>query len=90
MTDKCFIDTNLFIYALTDPRDELDQAKHVAALSFFKETIQTFDIFTSVQVLNESHSILTKKFKIPDLVAYDLVSSAICNISTVQSLTVET
>ena len=55
--DKAFIDTNVFIYI--QRTDEPGKTK------ISEKTIDSFDCFTSTQVLNETCNILTKKYPVP-------------------------
>lgn len=61
MRDKCFLDSNILIYAHTD----LDLRKQVAA----QQTIVSEDTCLSTQVLQEIANILFKKFQFswPDI-----------------------
>ena len=64
MTDKCFIDTNIWIYAHL--KQSINQ-KHSLALNLI-ENLQYLII--STQVLNEYYSVMLKK-KIPDSIIQD-------------------
>ncbi len=63
MSDKCFLDTNILIYAHTD----LNLRKQAAA----QQTIASEDTCLSTQVLQEAANILFKKFQFawPDIQA---------------------
>ncbi len=54
MTDKAFIDTNIYIYALTKSQDQGDETKRIAVLSVFETLMQSQSMVTSTQVLNDN------------------------------------
>ena len=60
MTDKVFIDTNVFIYAYTYD----DERKHLVSRDLLKKNVLGNEIILSVQVLNEFYSVMTK-YKYP-------------------------
>ncbi len=41
MTAKAFIDTNIYIYALTESQDQKDESKRSITLSVFETLIQS-------------------------------------------------
>lgn len=90
MTDKAFVDTNIYIYALTKSQDQNDESKRIIALSVFESLIQSKTIVTSIQVLNEFHSNLVKKFKIEDAVVFNMVEQNILPISVVAPISFQT
>lgn len=55
MSDKCFLDTNIMVYAFI----ESEKTKHEAALKLLSENRQNY-LFVSTQVLSELYSALTK------------------------------
>ncbi len=59
MKDKIFIDTNIFVYAFLEPKEDLDKQKHLQAVNLLKN-IQEFNVVISVQVLNEFYNALLK------------------------------
>lgn len=82
MNGDVFVDTNIFLYALTIPElpSSSELAKHEKALEFFKTTILDADsLVTSVQIINEVHFNLIRKFHIGDPVAFELVQTRIVN-----------
>jgi len=83
MTAKAFIDTNIYIYALTQSQDPTDESKRIIALSVFETLIQSQTIVTSTQVLNEFHSNLVKKFKLEDSAAFTIALQNILPISLI-------
>ena len=52
MIAKAFIDTNIYIYALTESQDQKDESKRVIALSVFEALIQSQTVVTSTQVFH--------------------------------------
>jgi predicted nucleic acid-binding protein len=83
MTAKAFVDTNIYIYALTQSQDQNDESKRMIVLSVFETLIQSKTIVTSIQVLNEFHSNLVKKFKLDDATVFNIVEQNILPISTI-------
>jgi predicted nucleic acid-binding protein len=83
MIAKAFIDTNIYIYALTRSRNPNDESKRAVAISLFEKLINTHTIVTSTQVLNEFHSNLIKKFKLEDKEAFSIVEHNILPISII-------
>ncbi|MEI6068299.1 MAG: PIN domain-containing protein [Methylococcaceae bacterium] len=90
MTDKAFIDTNIYIYALTESQDQKDESKRSIALSVFETLIQSQTIVTSTQVLNEFHSNLVKKFKLDDVAVFNIVEQNILPISLIAPIGFQT
>ncbi|MFI3221030.1 MAG: PIN domain-containing protein [Methylococcales bacterium] len=90
MTAKAFIDTNIYIYALTESEDPKDGSKRSIALSIFETLIQSQTIVTSTQVLNEFHSNLVKKFKLEDAVVFNMVEQNILPISLIAPIGFQT
>jgi predicted nucleic acid-binding protein len=90
MTANVFIDTNLYIYALVVSPDKEDAAKSRAALSLFQILLESQTLITSVQVLNELHSNLIKKFKLNDATAFQTIEQNIIPITTVKPISYQT
>lgn len=90
MTAKAFIDTNIYIYALTQSQSSSDEGKRIIALSVFKTLIESQIIVTSTQVLNEFHSNLVKKFKLQDATVFNIVKQNILPISTIVPISLQT
>ncbi len=90
MTAKAFIDTNIYIYALTESQDQKDESKRSIALSVFETLIQSQTIVTSTQVLNEFHSNLVKKFKLDDVAVFNIVEQNILPISLIAPIGFQT
>ncbi|MBI3584644.1 MAG: PIN domain-containing protein [Nitrospinae bacterium] len=62
MPDKCFFDTNLWIYLFLDSKDPDDRKKKRKVEKLINE--DDIEIVVSTQVLNEICSVLLKKYKI--------------------------
>jgi predicted nucleic acid-binding protein len=90
MTANVFIDTNLYIYALVDSPDEADAEKTKAVLAFFKTLLESQTLITSVQVLNELHSNLIKKFKLDDSTAFQIIEQSVMPITLVKPISYQT
>lgn len=90
MTANVFIDTNIYIYALIESPNAEDALKRIAAASFFEAWSKSKTLITSVQVLNEIHSNLIKKFKLDDSTAFQLIEQNIVPMTLVKSLNYQT
>ena len=60
MTERTFVDTNVWVYAV----DEADPAKHVRALSLLTPSPES-DLVVSTQVLMEFYVVVTRKLVTP-------------------------
>ncbi len=67
MKDNIFLDTNTFIYALTEPKDHREITKRDIAIKLLKELVNEAQIIVSIQVINELHINMVKKFKLSNL-----------------------
>ena len=85
-TDKIFIDSNLWIY-LSITNKDVD--KHKKILQFF-EKIATYNIYTSIQVINEFHWVLLRKYKLSENQIYEKVENGIIQLSKVNELNINT
>jgi predicted nucleic acid-binding protein len=74
MHDKCFIDTNLLIYAVTES-DKSETARQLLT--------QTASLVISVQVINEFINVCKRKKILPDARLYPLVSQLINELNPV-------
>jgi predicted nucleic acid-binding protein len=61
MSDKFFIDTNIFVYCFDDRQPD----KKVRALSLIADALQTGNGMISWQVIQEFLNVSTRKFMIP-------------------------
>lgn len=69
MKSDCFIDTNVWVYALLEARN--DDGKQQAALELLRNLPTTVSIMVSVQVINEFHWTLARKYRLADDVVHD-------------------
>jgi predicted nucleic acid-binding protein len=90
MTAKAFIDSNVYIYALANPKNQIDEFKRVVALSTLKTLLESQILVTSVQVLNELHSNLIKKFKLDDATVFKIIEESILPVTSIKSLNYQT
>ena len=86
MSDKCFVDTNLFIYGLVQSQQESERWKSEAASEFLARLIAQANIMVSAQIINECHFVMTSKFKFEDAHAYRLINEGILSIADVSPL----
>lgn len=90
MTAKAFVDTNIYIYALTKSQDQSDESKRIVALSVFETLMESQTIVTSTQVLNEFHSNLVKKFNLTDATVFNIVEENILPVSLIAPISFHT
>ena len=93
MRDRVFIDTNILLYALTKPKKndkEKDLPKRVKSLELLTKLYNEDDIVVSVQVLNELHFNMVRKFKIDDDIAFNSIQENVFTIASVETLTAQT
>ena len=90
MRDNVFLDTNIFIYALTEPKIKDDIPKRQTAINLLQKLINQSNLFVSVQIMNELHMNMVRKFKIDDRVAFDTLQENMLAIASVESLDYQT
>jgi len=90
MRDNVFLDTNIFIYALTEPKIKDDIPKRQTAINLLQKLINQSNLFVSVQIMNELHMNMVRKFKIDDRVAFDILQENMLAIASVESLDYQT
>ena len=90
MTANVFIDTNIYIYALVETPNEADKAKSITALSLFETLLKSQTQVTSIQVLNELHSNLIRKFKLDDATVFNIIEKNILPVTSIKSLNYQT
>ncbi len=61
MSDRIFIDTNIFFYAFLDTDDKPGNIKHQNSVNLLKKIIADTTPIISTQVLTEYYSALVKK-----------------------------
>ncbi len=64
MTDRVFIDSNMWIYSLVEAEEE--QEKRRIVLELLEELSQRSDIVVSLQAINETHWVLQRKYGIEE------------------------
>ena len=82
-----FVDTNIWIYALTIPHDNLDLEKHNISLATLEKLFVNKNIFISVQIINEVHWNLLRKFKMKNDNIKSLIDNKLIAISKIKDLT---
>ncbi len=86
MRDKVFIDTNIFIYALTQPKDPKENFKRDSAIELLKKVLSSNQIIISTQIVNELHFNLLRKFNIEDKKVFETIELNVVKISNVVPL----
>jgi predicted nucleic acid-binding protein len=81
---KSFIDSNIWIYALIESKEE--EAKRDKIIAFLEELKNKSRILISVQVLNEFHWILKRKYNIDEIEIREKVTNGILKIVSVVPL----
>jgi predicted nucleic acid-binding protein len=69
MKSDCFIDTNVWVYSFLEARK--DDGKQKTALDLLRNLSPTVSVMVSVQVINEFHWTLSKKYHLTDEIVYD-------------------
>jgi predicted nucleic acid-binding protein len=90
MKDSVFIDTNIFLYALTEPKEqnkEKDLPKRAKSLELLTKLFNENYIVVSVQVLNELHFNMVRKFKLDDILVSSTIQKNVFAIASVEDLT---
>jgi len=93
MSDKVFIDTNILLYALTEPKEKdkaKDLPKRTKSLELLTKLYNENDIVISVQILNELHFNMVRKFKIDDKLTFKTLQENVFAIVSIENLTVQT
>lgn len=85
-----FIDTNLWLYGLVESQQIDESAKHDKIVSLLQSLLPTAVMYSSLQVLNECHWNLIRKFGYNDQEAQQVIERNILPISTVIPLTLPT
>lgn len=92
MKDSVFLDTNIFIYALTEPKEKnkkADLPKRIVALKLLTKLFNENNIVVSVQVLNELHFNMIGKFKLDDELVTQTIEENVFAVASVENLTVQ-
>ena len=62
MPDRYFLDTNIFLYSILEPKNDEERRKESIALAIIES--QNIDIIISAQVINAISNCLFKKTKL--------------------------
>ena len=89
--DKVFIDTNIWIYGLTESKLKSDYNKRkISLLTLEKLLEQQKQIYISIQIVNECHWNLVRKFKLSDIVVEETIKKGMLKITNVLGLNLNT
>jgi predicted nucleic acid-binding protein len=83
MTDKVFVDSNIWLYALTTPRDGEEMSKRNKSIESLRELASQKTIVVSIQVINEFHWNMLRKFKVDDVSVAEIVKVNIESIAVI-------
>ena len=86
MTDKVFIDSNIWLYSLTTPRDGEDMSKRNKAIKCLRNLVEQKTIVASIQVVNEFHWNMLRKFKINDDSVAEIVKVNIESLAVITEI----
>jgi predicted nucleic acid-binding protein len=91
MENRVFVDTNIWIYGLTESDLETDKNKRKISLNLFENILaEGRSIYISVQVINECHWNFIKKFKLSDNLAVKGIQENVIPISNIVSMSLST
>lgn len=88
MIDNIFIDTNIWIYAFLG--NEQENSKQLKTLALFEEISTESRVIISIQVVNEFHWILTRKYKISEELINEKVIKGILAFANIVPLDFKT
>ncbi|MBC8526548.1 MAG: PIN domain-containing protein [Candidatus Cloacimonetes bacterium] len=88
MKSNVFIDSNLWIYAFIESKS--DSSKRETMIHFLENLNQQSNIIVSIQVINEFHWILKRKYKIDENRIISKVNNGILKLSNVSSISINT
>lgn len=88
MSDKVFIDTNIFLYALTEPLapTEEDVLKHQMSVKCISQAIRGTGVEISIQVVNELHFNLLRKVKLDEEEATALIRENVAKVCSIRPI----
>jgi len=84
MPDKYFVDTNIFLYSILEPKTELEKQKEKIALDFLEN--QQVELVISTQVINEVANTLFRKTSLDENQIYKIIEQ-ILDLANVIPLT---
>ncbi len=80
MKSECFIDTNIWVYALLEAKN--GDGKQQTVLELLRNLSAKASIMVSVQVINEFHWTLTRKYRLADDAVQDKAINGIVALAT--------
>jgi predicted nucleic acid-binding protein len=80
MKSDCFIDTNVWVYALLEAKN--DDGKQQTALKLLRTLPVSVATYVSAQVINEFHWTLTRKYRLDEEVVHDKAINGIAAFAT--------
>jgi predicted nucleic acid-binding protein len=83
-----FVDSNLWVYALVESEEEKE--KRMKIFSFLERLRARSTIMASVQVLNEFHWILKRKYKVDEIAIRSKVTKGILEVVHIIPLDLDT
>jgi len=91
MKDRVFVDTNVWIYALTESKARDDKEKRKISLALLESIVaQEKDIYTSIQVINECHWNFVRKFRLSDATTVRIIKENVIAVSQIAVVTLNT
>ena len=91
MKHKVFIDTTIWIYALTESKLEDDKSKRETSFKLFEGLIENGNsICISIQVINECHWNFIRRFNIQDTRTVRLIQENIISIAEIKDVGLST
>ncbi|MDK9719179.1 MAG: PIN domain-containing protein [Trichlorobacter sp.] len=84
MKSKIFIDSNIWIYAFLECEKERAKQQHI--LSLLENLPPVSAVFVSVQVINEFHWILSRKYGVDDTAIKAKVTKGIAAVANIAPL----
>jgi len=90
MSENVFIDTNIFIYALTETERMEEKVKRAIAIDLFERIIDKNGVIVSTQVINEFYTNMLKKFSVSDEKVLQIVKDSISSIAQIKPVSFET
>jgi len=84
MKSDCFVDTNIWVYAFLEAENSTE--KQHAAMELLRTIPPATTLFVSIQVINEFHWTLFRKYRLPDELIRDKIENGIARIATISPL----
>jgi predicted nucleic acid-binding protein len=80
MKSDCFIDTNIWVYALLEAK--ANDGKQKTALELLRTLPTSISTYVSAQVINEFHWTLTRKYRLAEDTVFDKAINGIAAFAT--------